>query len=83
MSNNGEKSAEYGDISSLKALENDCFPEIGETHGIQQEKNPCFSSITREHDGDRSAYRRIHLYTKSMGQYKRERRRRRWIRLLA
>jgi len=38
LSSSYQKSAEKGNVDELKNLENDCFPEIGENIGVQQEK---------------------------------------------
>jgi len=77
------KSSENGDTGGVKNLENDCFPEISEISGVQQEKNGLFSSESVHSDSKQASYRKVSIYTKSMRRYRLERERRRQVRLLA
>jgi len=77
------KSAENGDIGGVKNLENDCFPEINEISGVQQEKKQQFNNESTRFSSKKASYRKISVYTKSMKRYRLERERRRQVRALA
>jgi predicted transcriptional regulator len=83
LSTNGEKLPEMEDIVAEKALENEPFREIGENGGFQLEENEHFSTKKEHSKVKEASYRRVSAYTKSVVQYKRERERRRQVRVLA
>jgi DNA-binding transcriptional regulator YiaG len=64
-------------------LENEYFPEIGEILGVQHPKTDPFSSRNWVFSQKAADYRRIRVYTKSLARYRKERERRRKMRLLA
>ena len=63
-------------------MENGHFPEIGEISEVQQGKKRFFSKAGLS-KGKGASYRKVSVYTKSMEKYRRERERRRWVRVLA
>ena len=83
LSNYGKKLREKGYSAVDRTSENEHFPGLGEIRGFQQEKKRVFSKPASNEGKDKSAYRKVKVYTKSMGQYSRERKRRRSVRLLA
>ena len=65
-----------GDMQRGKSLENERFPKTGEIKEIRFKK-------TGHRRAKEAPYRRIGAYTKGIAQYKRERNRRRQVRLLS
>ena len=66
-----------------KSLENERFPKTGEIKEIQFKKNSSFNKKNGHLRAKEAPYRMIRAYTKGIAQYKRERERRRQVRLLS
>ena len=83
LSNYGKKLREKGYSAVDRTSENEHFPGLGEILGFQQEKKRVFSKPASTGGKEKSAYRKVNIYTKSMRQYTSERSRRKSVRLLA
>jgi FixJ family two-component response regulator len=64
-------------------LEDEHFPGLGEIRAIQHTKKRTFSNDTRHSDTRGASYRRVCVYTKSLERWRKERERRRKVRVLA
>ena len=83
MSNYSIKLPENGNITADKTSENEHFPGLGEIRVFQQQKKRYFSNPQSKDRKDKSGFRKVNVYTKSIQQYTRERSRRKSIRILA
>lgn len=83
LSKYGKKLRENGYSAVDRTSENEHFPGLGEIRGFQQEKKRVFSKPASTGGKDKSAYRKVNIYTKSKRQYTSERSRRKSVRLLA
>jgi hypothetical protein len=64
-------------------LEDEHFPGLGEIRAIQHVRKRTFSNDTRHSDTRGASYRRVRVYTKSLERWRKERERRRKVRVLA
>src|SRR3990170_5985989 len=72
-----------GDLERLKSLENEHFPELGEIWAVQHRRRRTFSNDRSHSDACGASYRRVCVYTKSLERWRKERERRRKVRVLA
>ena len=64
-------------------MQDECFAERGENRGIQRTKEASLCDKTLRQGREGASYRRIRVYTKTMVRYRKERERRRQVRLLS
>jgi len=67
----------------VKSLENEHFPGIGEIWAVQHRRKRTFSKDRSHLNASRASYRRVCVYTKSLERWRKERERRRKVRVLA
>ena len=72
-----------GHLGSLKSLENEHCPGLGEIRAVQHTRKRTFSNDKTHSDACGASYRKVCVYTKSLERWRKERERRRKVRSLA